>query len=151
MKEGFAQRVSSDIGTLGGFGRAWVVGNIAFSAGRALIAWPTLGEYGVNPIAFLILDLATAPPYGLAQAITVKILRDKTRNRRDALGWGLLVVALFVAPYVYIFAASGNMPVLAYAGVLAWMTIFGVLAVLRMRRDISAGSPDGPGLAPGAG
>ncbi len=150
VKVGFAQRVSNDVNSLGGFGRAWVVGNLAFSAGRALIAWPTLGEYGVNPIAFLILDLVTAPPYGLAQAMTVKILRDKDRNRSDAVGWGVLVVALFIAPYIYIFAASGNMPFLAYAGVIAWMAIFGIMSIMRMRRDISAGTPEGPGLAPGA-
>ncbi|MGB6059708.1 MAG: hypothetical protein WBF71_15750 [Microthrixaceae bacterium] len=136
---GFKQRVLGDISSLGGFGRAWVIGNIAFSAGRALLAWPTLGKYGVNPVAFLALDLITAPPYGLAQAVTVKILRDPERRRSDAFGWGILVVALFVAPYVYIFAASGDLPVLAYVGVFVWMAIFGALAILRMRRDVAAG------------
>ncbi|CAN5414654.1 hypothetical protein BH10ACT3_BH10ACT3_09330 [soil metagenome] len=128
----------NDVRSLGGFGWAWVAGNIAFSAVRALIAWPTFGRYGVNPWVFLALDILTAPPYGLSQALTVKILREQDRPQSDAFLWAAGVVVFFLAPYVYIFAVSGNVPVLAYVGVVAWMLLFGVLAVLRMYRQIKA-------------
>lgn len=130
---------SGDIRSLGGFGWAWVVGNIAFSAVRALIAWPTFGRYGVSPWVFLALDVLTAPPYGLSQALTVKILRDRSRPQREAVPWAAGVVIFFLAPYIYIFAVSGNVPALAYAGVIAWMILFGVLAVVRMYRQVTAG------------
>ena len=130
--------ILSEITSLGGFGRAWSVGIILFSATRALLAWPALGRYGVNPWLFLGLDLLTAPPYGISQAVTVKILRDPTRPPRDAFGWGTVVVAMFLAPYAYIFLVSGEMPVLAYAGLLAWIVLFGSLAVFRMVRQVRA-------------
>lgn len=129
-------RWTDEIRSLGLFGRAWIVGIFLFSAARALIAWPTLGRYGVDPVAFLVLDVVTAFPYGVGQAVTVKILRSEDRGVRDALPWGVMVAAMFLAPYVYIVAASGSMPLLAYLGVLAWMLVFGVLAVLRMRRQV---------------
>jgi hypothetical protein len=138
----------SEIRSLGVFGRAWAVGIVAFSAARALIAWPTLGDYGVNPWWFLFIDLVTAPPYGIAQAITVKILRDRNRPARDAVPWALLVAAMFFAPYAFIFAASyvadspQPMPPIAYAGVVLWMVVFGVLALVRMRRQVQAPEPD---------
>ena len=125
-----------DIRSLGVLGRAWAVGIVAFSIARALIAWPTLGRYGVNPWTFLVLDIVTALPYGIGQALTVKILRDRTRRPRDAIPWALVVAAAFLAPYIYIFSASGSMPTWAYLGVLAWMTVFGLLAVMRMSRQV---------------
>lgn len=126
----------NDVRSLGVLGRAWALGIVAFSIGRALIAWPTLGRYGVDPWTFLALDIVTALPYGLGQAITVKILGDRSRPPRQALPWAVVVAAAFMAPYVYIFWASGSMPGLAYAGVLAWMVVFGVLSVIRIGRQV---------------
>ncbi len=135
----------ADIRSLGVFGRAWAIGIIAFSAARALIAWPTLGNYGVNPWWFLAIDIVTAPPYGVAQAVTVKILRDRSRSTTSALPWALVVAVMFFAPYAFIFVASQfadtpqPMPTIAYVGVGLWMAVFGVLALLRMRRQIREG------------
>ena len=131
----------SEVRGLGVFGRAWSVGIVLFSAARALVAWPTLGRYGVDPWIFLAIDLITAPPYGVAQAVTVKILRDPRRTAADSLPWALVVVATFLAPYVYIFTASGSMPLLAYLGVIAWMLLFGALAAYRMSRQVRESDP----------
>lgn len=133
-----------DIRSLGVLGRAWTLGILAFSVARALIAWPTLGQYGVNPWVFLLLDIVTALPYGLGQALTVKILRSDDRTTKDAVPWALVVIAAFLAPYIYIFWASGSMPTLAYALVLTWMAVFAVLAVIRIRRQVHAPASDVP-------
>lgn len=133
-----------DLRSLGVLGRAWAVGIVLFSAARALIAWPTFGRYGVDPWFFLALDLITAIPYGVGQAITVKILRTPDRPPRQAIPWAVVVALAFLAPYAYIFGASGSMPALAYWGVLLWMLVFGVLAVLRIRRQIRAPRTDDP-------
>jgi len=127
----------SDVRSLGVLGRAWTVGVFLFSAARALIAWPALGRYGVNPWIFLAIDIATAAPYGLSQALTVKILRDRDRKPTDSLGWGAVVVVTFLMPYAYIFLASGSMSMVATAGVIAWMAVFGLLAAYRMRRQVN--------------
>lgn len=130
----------SDIRSLGLFGRAWAVGIVGFSLARALIAWPTLGRYGVSPWWFLALDIVTAPPYGIGQAVTVKILRETDRDPRDAAPWAFLVAAMFFAPYAYIFAVSGEMPLWVTAAVVAWMLLFGVVALLRMRKQVRDGA-----------
>lgn len=132
--------LSSDLRSLGVWGRAWAVGIFLFSAARALIAWPALGRYGVNPWVFLVIDLVTALPYGLAQALTVKILRDRHRAPTESIPWATVVVAMFLLPYVYIFLASGSMPLLATFGVVAWMVLFGILAALRIRHQVRVGT-----------
>jgi hypothetical protein len=138
--------VWSEVTSLGIFGRAWALGIVAFSAARALLAWPTLGSFGVNPWWFLFVDIVTAPPYGIAQAITVKILRNGSRPTREAVPWAIVVAAMFFAPYAFIFVSSRltdtpqPMPLIAYIGVGLWMLVFGVLALLRMRRQVLEGS-----------
>src|SRR5690606_6828256 len=42
-----------DLRSLGLFGRAWAVGVVLFSVARALLTWPTLSTYGVDPWVFL--------------------------------------------------------------------------------------------------
>lgn len=134
----------SDVRSLGIFGRAWVIGNVAFSAARALIAWPTFGRYGLDPWTFLALDVITAPPYGLSQALTVKILRDPDRPARDSLVWCAGVVVFFLLPYVYLFTATGDVPAFAYIGVLLWMAVFGVLTVIRIVKEVRAEEEPAP-------
>lgn len=139
MSQGDRWRWLADLRSLGVFGRAWALGVLLFSVARALLTWPTLGTYGVNPWVFLAIDVVTAVPYGVGQALTVKILRDPDRRTSDSFGWALLVVVMFLAPYIYILLASGEqLPVLAYVLVAAWALVFGTLAVLRMRRQIRA-------------
>lgn len=138
----------NDVRSLGPLGRAWAIGIVVFSVARALIAWPTLGRYGVDPWTFLLLDIVTAFPYGLGQAITVKVLRDPSRPTRQALPWAVVVAAAFLAPYVYIFWASGSMPGLAYAGVIAWMIVFGLLAVIRINRQVRSGIVEAAAVVP---
>jgi len=132
-----------DVTSLGVLGRSWAVGVVLFSAARALVAWPTLGRYGVDPWVFLAIDLLTAPPYGVAQAVTVKILRDARRPWHDAAVWAGIVLAAFLAPYVYVFTASGSMPPLAIVGVLVWMCVFGALAGWRTWSQIRSGRTTG--------
>lgn len=128
-----------DLRSLGLFGRAWAVGVVLFSVARALLTWPTLSTYGVDPWVFLAIDVITAPPYGVGQALTVKILRDPSRHTRDATGWAALVVVMFLAPYIYILMASGErMPLAAYVLVALWALLFGTLAIVRMRKQVRA-------------
>jgi hypothetical protein len=136
----------SDLRSLGVFGRAWAVGILLFSVARALITWPTLSTYGVNPWTFLAIDVVTAIPYGIGQALTVKVLRDPTRPATDSIGWAVLVAVMFLAPYVYVVAASGeNLPPAAFALVGAWAVVFGTLAVLKMRKQVRSPEDVAPG------
>jgi hypothetical protein len=109
-----------------------------FSVGRALVAWPTPSQYGVNPWTFLAIDVVTAFPYGLGQ---VKVINGfRYRKYRAVQGWAFVVAAMFLAPYIYIVVAGQNrIPGVVYAVIAILALVFGSASVLRMRnqyRDI---------------
>lgn len=137
---------------VGRLGQAWIVGVVAYSIARALLAWPTLGQYGVNPWVFLTIDLVTALPYGTGQ---VKIVNGFRQQKYGAVQlWALVVLVTFVAPYVYIFAAGReSMPLWVYGVIAAIMLVFAVASILRIRRDVrearSWTSADGHGSTMG--
>lgn len=117
------------------FSAAWVIGIVGFSAFRALVAWPTLGDFGVNPWVFLFIDLVTAPPYAIGQVAIVRgFIR---RDWRSVQLWSLVVIATFLAPYLYIFSAgAGQLPALAYWILGSLIVVFGVASVLRIRNQV---------------
>lgn len=72
---------------IGWFGRAWVAAIFGYSVLRAVVVWPTLGRYGVNPWMFLFIDVVTAWPYAVGQVRVVQGLRRRNWQGRD-LGLG---------------------------------------------------------------
>jgi hypothetical protein len=125
---------------VGWIGRAWILGVFAFSVARALVVWPTLGDFGVNPWIFLVIDVVTAFPYAYGQVRVVNGAR--AGDWRDVQIWAFVTFVMFIAPYAYIVGAgSGEMPLLAWIiiGVLA--TFFGVASVMRIMRQIRAPEP----------
>ena len=122
-----------DLGTLG---QMWTLTVVVLCAARAVVVWPMLGEHGINPWWFLVLDVGTAPFYGVGQAMGVKILRDETRPMRHAMPWIAMVLVSFLAPYLYVLRSAGQLPSYVVWGVIAWMMVFGSLTARRMVRDV---------------
>lgn len=122
-----------DLGTLG---QMWTLTVVVLCAARAVVVWPMLGEHGINPWWFLVLDVGTAPFYGVGQAMGVKILRDENRPVRHAMPWIAMVLVSFLAPYLYVLRSAGQLPSYVVWGVLLWMTVFGGLTARRMVRDV---------------
>ncbi|MCU1369385.1 MAG: hypothetical protein JWO77_579 [Ilumatobacteraceae bacterium] len=122
-----------DLGTLG---QMWTLTVVVLCVARAVVVWPMLGEHGINPWWFLVLDVGTAPFYGVGQAMGVKILRDETRPLRHAAPWIAMVFVSFVAPYAYVLSSAGQLPGYVVWGVLIWMAVFGGLTARRMARDV---------------
>ena len=131
-----APRLMDELRDLGALGQAWTLGVIVLCVARAAVIWPMLVEYGINPWWFLVLDVGTAPAYGLGQAMGVKLLRDETRPMRDAVPWIAMVLVSFVAPYGYVLRSAGHLPGYVVYGVLAWMAVFGGLGAWRMAREV---------------
>ena len=124
---------------IGWFGRAWVAAIFGYSVLRAVVVWPTLGRYGVNPWMFLFIDVVTAWPYAVGQVRVVQGLRR--RNWQKVETWGLVTLAAFLAPYAYIVGAgTGEMPILAYVIIGTLVALIGIAAVLRTLRQ--ARSPE---------
>lgn len=126
----------AELRTLGTLGQMWTLGVVVLCAARAVIVWPMLLEYGINPWWFLVLDVGTAPAYGVGQAMSVKILRDDRRPMRLALPWIATVLFAFLAPYLYVLRSAGHLPHYVVWGVLAWMAVFGSLGAWRMAREV---------------
>ena len=122
---------------IGRLGKAWIVGVILYAAVRALVAWPALGRYGVNPIIFLIIDLGTAYPYALGQVKIVAGFRWK--DYRQVQLWSLIVAVTFLAPYIYVFVAGGQqLPLQAWIILLILIAALAVSSILRMRSQYRA-------------
>ena len=100
---------------MGWLGKAWIAGVLAYAVLRALIVWPTLGEYGVSPWAFLVIDVGTAWPYAYGQVRVVTEARALNWGGMQL--WAAIAMLSFIAPYAYIVGAgSGDMPLLAWIG-----------------------------------
>ena len=126
----------AELRSLGTLGQMWTLTVVVLCAARAVLVWPMLGEHGINPWWFLLLDVGTAPFYGVGQAMGVKLLRDETRPLRHAMPWIAMVLVSFLAPYLYVLRSAGSLPSYVVWGVIAWMAIFGGLTARRMVRDV---------------
>lgn len=131
-----APRWIDDLRSLGALGQMWTVGVVVLCAARAVVIWPMLTEYRIDPWWFLVLDVGTAPTYGIGQAMGVKLLRDPTRRVRQALPWIAMVLISFLAPYLYVLRSAGHLPGYVVGGVVAWMAVFGAVAAWRMVREV---------------
>ncbi len=132
-----ADALEEDGVPVGWFGRAWIVGVFAFSIARALVAWPTLSQYGVNPWIFLAIDVLTAFPYALGQVKVVNGFRFRKYGAVQV--WSLVVAVTFLAPYIYIVVAGKErIPTLVYVVIVALAVTFGSASVLRMRNQYRA-------------
>lgn len=143
IDEDLPQSLMGELRELGLVGQMWTIGVVVFCIARAVVVWPVLMEHNVNPWWFLALDVGTAPTYGIGQAMGVKLMRDERRPMKDAVPWIVVLMISFVAPYAYLLASAGQLPGYVVAGIVIWMLVFGVLAAIRMAREVKASpSPD---------
>lgn len=120
---------------VGLLGKAWIAGVFAYAVVRALVVWPTLGDYGVNPLAFLVIDVGTAWPYAYGQLRVVNEARAKNWGGTQL--WALIALLSFVAPYAYIAGAgSGEMPLFAWIVIGSLMVFFGLASLVRVVKQI---------------
>ncbi len=136
----------ADEGRIGWMGKAWILGVFAFAAVRALVVWPTLGEYGVSPIVFLIFDVGTAWPYAYGQVRIVIAARAKDWPRLQF--WAVVTLLSFILPYAYVaVAGSREMPVEAWIIIGVLMVVFGIASFIRILKQIRAPETAAPEAA----
>ncbi len=103
--------------------------------------WPTLGDYGIDPWAFLVIDVGTAAPYAYGQVRVVNEARK--RNWGSTQIWAAIALLSFIAPYAYIAGAgSGEMPLVAWIVIGLLMVVFGVASLVRIMKQIRAVDAD---------
>lgn len=119
----------------GAFGLAWIGGIVAFAAARSLAVAPTLGPYGIDPWVFFALDVGSAFPFGYGQ---LRILRGLRASDYAAVQrWSGVTTLAFLSPYAYaLLGAQRPMPMVVYLVVVAFLALFGVATLLRMRHSL---------------
>ena len=110
--------------------RLWVIVVIAYGAGRAIVVWKALGQYGVNPWIYLALDVTSSWPYAVATARLVTSVIDREFSR--AKSWGLLAAVTFLIPDLYILAVARDVPTQVYAIIIAIISLLALLAILSL-------------------
>lgn len=115
-------------------GRMWIVVLCGYSLLRAVLAWPILARYGINPATFLVLDVATAYPLALGQ---VRIVAGfKAQDYASVQCWVGVAAASFLTPYAYLFLSGhAHMPIYATALLAALVIAMATASILRVRQQ----------------
>lgn len=93
-------------------------------------------QYGVNPIIFLILYFGTIPPYIYAWA---KLIISIKRKSKQAWTWGIVVLGIFLLPYLYVMIWGRNLPAHVYVILVFLVVLVGLRAYLKYKKDMSKG------------
>ncbi len=106
--------------------RTWGAVVVAWSLVRTLIVWAALGDYGINPWAYLGIDLASA----LVDAFTTPrmVLAFIDNQYRAAAKWLMISAAAFVVPDLYIFLGTRTLP---------WRVVFIILAIILVTATVA--------------
>lgn len=120
--------------------RVWAVAAIGWSLVRTALAWVLLGDYGLNPWAYLCVDLSTSVVLG--QSMPRAIVRFVDGHRKSAIRWGIATAVAYSVPDAYLFASTERVPPLTVA-VIATVIVAGLvttsLTVVRRIRAARAG------------
>jgi hypothetical protein len=117
--------------------RLWIAATVLYGVGKALVVWKALGDKGVNPWVYGVIDVTTSFALGLSTARTVGAAID--RDMTAARAWGALAVVTFFAPDIYIVVSGRNLPGIVYAVLAGIAAVTGTLAVRGARRKYRAG------------
>lgn len=120
-------------GPLGRAGWAWIAVLCGYSLVRAVLAWPFLVHYDIDPATFLVLDVGTAYPLGLAQ---VRIVQGfGARDFAAVQVWGAVAGISFVTPYAYLLVTGHQaLPLYVMAGLVGIVALIATASVLRLRQ-----------------
>jgi len=115
----------------------WAVVVVAWSLLRAVVVWAALTDYGVNPWAYLIIDLASA---GIDAITTPKFVLALIDSKyREATRWGLLTLFAFVIPDIFIFKTTHELPRMAVVVICIVIAVSLTVAVIGVVSKVRAG------------
>jgi len=117
--------------------RLWAGLVVLYSIGRALVVWRVLAKYGVNPVIYLVIDVITSWPYGIATArIVLNVLRRRWSRVRN---WTFVAVPTFIAPDLYLLIAAHRAPRAVYVVLIMVIVFLAAAAVATLMQQIRAG------------
>lgn len=105
-----------------------------YTVGATLVVWKTLSKYGVNPIAFFVIDAITSWTYGISTArLTVSVIHREWKAVRK---WSWASAISFVMPQIYILIAAHHAPRDVYLIVIGVITFLILLATVSLLLQI---------------
>ena len=102
---------------------------------RTLLVWAAVGDYGLNPWIYLVIDLSSA----VVDAFTTPrmVLNFIDERYRVAAGWGLIALVAFIIPDLYIFLGTRTLPtklIILICVIIGSTLLIGVYGVTRKVR-----------------
>jgi hypothetical protein len=128
--------------------RAWIGVSVLYGLFRAYLVWEFLGEYHVNALVFLIIELTSSALYGLWSGRLLGALIDS--DRRAAWRVGPKAMAAYLAPDAYVLASAGRLPgpvleiIIGIVLVTATLTGIGLWLRVRNARRLAGAPGSGP-------
>lgn len=112
----------------------WALLVVAWSLVRTAIVWAAVGDYGLNPWLYLVLDLISASVDAVSTPrMVIRFVDDQYRK---ALQWAAVSLAAFVLPDVYIFLGTRTLPTKLIVLILSIIFATLVVAVVMVIRKI---------------
>ncbi len=108
----------------------WTGSIFIYTIVATLVVWKSLRKYGVNPLAFFIIDAITSWSYGVTSARMV--MQIIARNMQTARKWAIGAALSFITPQLYILIAAHNAPADVYRiviGVISALFLFTALSL----------------------
>ena len=118
----------------------WAILVVGWSLLRAIVVWAGLSQYGVNPWAYLAIDLASAAIDAITTPRFVLSLIDG--RYREAAKWGAISLFAFVIPDLYIFKTTHELPGMVVAVILVVISITLTVTVIGVVKKVRAGRTD---------
>lgn len=117
--------------------RTWAGIVIGWSLIRTLIVWAAVGDYGLNPWIYLVIDLASA----CVDAVTTPrmVLCFVDDQYRKAVRWALISLVAFIVPDLYIFIGTRELPTRIIVVVCAIISVTLAVGVIGVMRKVRAG------------
>ena len=106
--------------------------SVLYGIVRTLLVWRFLSDYGVRPLAFGAIELASSALYGWASARLVLAIVDRRALLRPA----ALTLVGYLAPDVYIFASAARFPSDLLATVVGIAVASLVISAIGLARSI---------------
>lgn len=106
--------------------RIWLILVLTWSIARSIVVAKVFHQYGLNPKLYFAIDFLSSIPYAYASAHSLLTYIDKQRIR--SIAWGLLTIAMFYLPDLYIVSASKHVPPSTYLGFALILAFLSALA-----------------------
>lgn len=117
--------------------RTWATLVVGWSVIRTIIVWAAVGDYGLNPWIYLVIDLCSATIDALSTPKMVLYFIDD--HYMKAFKWAVISLGAFLVPDVYIFFGTRTLPGDVIAIILSIIGVTLLAAVVGIVRKVHKG------------